>query len=203
MNFDFTGRYMAAFGFVASSIAGRLGNELASVILGDNKIGKKNAVYLWDKTNFDDVVLYTESNKERLNYLFGFSSINDENPDLFATAPMLSFKRAKKLIITPVDNSDIAVVERYATEPYEITWRGLLIDMENHEFPLEKMEQMNKIFEVNSVWNIAGEILNALGIKSVFIQDISFDFVEGYEDTISYIMTLHSIRPLLYSLINK
>jgi hypothetical protein len=107
------------------------------------------------------------------------------------------------LIITSIDNSDIVVVERYATEPYEITWRGLLIDMENHEFPLGKMEQMNKIFETNDAWNVASEILQAVNVHAIFIKDLSFEFVEGFEDTISYTMTLQSIRPLEYDLISE
>ncbi|MDR2806259.1 MAG: DUF6046 domain-containing protein [Dysgonamonadaceae bacterium] len=202
MRFDFTGRYMAAFGFVAANVAGRLGNELAGIVRGDSELGSNNAVYLWDKnTSFDEVTLY-EDVKEK-GYVFGFRSITDDYSSLFATPPMLSLKRSKKLIITPVNNSDTTVVERYTTEPYEITWRGLLIDMENHEFPLDKMEQMNKIFEVNGVWNVASEILQAVGVQSVFIKDLSFDFVEGYEDTISYTMTMQAIRPLEYDLIKN
>jgi hypothetical protein len=203
MRFDFTGRYMAAFGFVAASVAGRLGNELAGIIRGDNELGNRNAVYLWDKkTSFDDVTLYRDGDSGEEEYRFAFQSITDDYSGVFATPPMLSLKRAKKLTVTSIDNSDITVVERYATEPYEITWRGLLIDMENHGFPLGKMEKMNKIFEVNGVWNVASEILQAVGVASVFIKDISFDFVEGYEDTVSYTMTAQSIRPLEYQLIN-
>jgi hypothetical protein len=177
-------------------------NELANIIRRDDLNG--NAVYVWDKsTTFDDVTLYRDSEGAKEEYKFAFQSITDDYSSVFATPPMMSLKRAKKLTITPIDNSDIEVVERYATEPYEITWRGLLIDMENHEFPLEKMEQLNKIFEFNDVWNVASEILQAVGVESVFIKDISFDFVEGYEDTISYVMTTRAIRPLEYQLINE
>jgi hypothetical protein len=202
MKFDCTGRFMAAFGFVAATFAGKKMNELANIIRNDNLDG--TAVYLWDKsTTFDEVTLYRDSDGASEEYKFAFQSITDDYSSVFATAPMLSLKRAKKLTITPIDNSDIEVVERYATEPYEISWRGLLIDMENHEFPLEKMEQLNKIFEFNGVWNVASEILQAVGVESIFIKDISFDFVEGYEDTISYTMTTRAIRPLEYQLINE
>jgi hypothetical protein len=205
MRFDFTGRFMAAFGFVAASVAGRLGNELAGIIRGDNELAGKNAVYLWDKkTSFDNVTLYRDNEGGREEYWFAFRSIRDDGmSSVFATPPMLSLKRSKKLTITPIDNSDIEVVERYATEPYEISWRGLLIDMENHEFPLGKMEQLNKVFEFNGVWNVASEILQAVGVEAIFIKDISFDFVEGYEDTISYTMTTRAMRPLEYQLINE
>jgi hypothetical protein len=201
MRFDFTGRYLAAFGFVAASVGGRLLNEFANIIRNDNL--NEASVYLWDKsTAFDEVSIYRDDAGTNEEYLFAFRSLAEEYSNVFATPPMLSLKRSKKLVITPIDNSDIEVVERYATEPYEITWRGLLIDMENHEFPLEKMETLNKIFEVNGVWNVASELLQAVGVEAIYIKDISFDFVEGYEDTISYNMTTRAIRPLEYQLIN-
>ena len=203
MKFDFTGRYMAAFGFVAGVWLSRAGNKLAEIIRKDGELGSKNSVYVWDdKTKFDEVILYRDNNGREEKYNFSFESINGDYSGIFATPPMMSLKRAKKLTITPIDNSDIEVVERYATEPYQIDWRGLLVDMENHEFPIDKMEAINKIFEFNGVWNVASEILQAVGVKSVFIEDVSFDFVEGYEDTISYTMSLRAIRPLEYQLIN-
>jgi hypothetical protein len=201
MIFDFSGRYQAAFGFVSGLVSGKLDdNGFADVIKSQHNTGYEIGVYLWDdKTKFDEVLLYNENEE----YLFGFSSLVETQSEIFATPPMLSLKRAKKLVITPIDNSDIEVVERYATEPWEITWRGLLVDMENHEFPLDKMEQLNKIFEQNSVWNVASEILNKVGVQALYIKDINIDFIEGYEDTVSYNFTARAIRPLEYQLINE
>jgi hypothetical protein len=209
MRFDFTGRIMAAFGFIAGSYAGKKLNEMANIIRRDDLNG--NAVYVWDdKVTFDLVILRRDAHDDELDeitYLkFAFDesiTSNYDHRNIFATPPMLSLKRAKKLIITPVDNDDIEVVERYTTEPWEITWRGLLIDMENHEFPLEKLENLNSAFEFNGVWNVDSEILQSVGVHAIFIKYISFDFVEGYEDTISYVMTTRAIRPLEYQLINE
>ncbi len=204
MNFDFTGRHIAAFGFVAGAGLARAGNKLAEIIRKDAELSNKNAVYVWDeKTKFDEVTLRANEKGIEHEYKFAFESIDNENSTILATPPMMSFKRSKKLTITPIDNSDIEVVERYATEPYSIEWRGLLIDVENHEFPIAKMGKLNRIFEVNREWSIESEITQALGINAVFIQDISFDFVEGYEDTISYTMSLRAIKPLEYQLINQ
>lgn len=197
MTFDFSGRYQAAFGFIAGHISSRLiDNGFAEVI----QQSKPNInVYVWDKsTKFDEVLLY----RDQEEYLFAFRSLAEEYSNIFATPPMLSLKRAKKLEVTPIDNSDIEVVERYSTEPWEITWRGLLIDMDNHEFPLEKMEKLNDIFEVNSIWNVASEILQAIKVEAIYIKDINIDFVEGYEDTISYNLTTRAIKPLEYQLLN-
>lgn len=199
MRFDFTARYIAAFGFLPANFTSPKVNKSPAVYYDDSDLGGNIDVLLNDpNTSLEDVELYhgTES------YRFAFQSINDECPDILATAPMLSLKRAKKLVITAINNSDFVVVERYATEPYEITWRGLLIDMYNHRFPMNKLQKMNEIFEHNSVWGVSSQILQAIKVNSIFIKDINFDFVEGYEDTVSYSMTTQGIRPLEYGLIN-
>jgi hypothetical protein len=95
------------------------------------------------------------------------------------------------------------VIERYGTEPWEITWRGLLIDMENHNFPLQKIKEINEIFEHNGVWNVASEIFEAISVEAVYIRDVSVDFVEGFEDTVSYQFTMRSMKPLEYQLISS
>jgi len=198
MTFDFTGRFQSAFGFTTGNVTTRLDASGFGEVVKDES-GFDMAIYSLDKsTSFDEVLLY----RDKVEYLFAYRSISDDYKDVFATPPMLSLKRAKKLVITPIDDSDVEVVERYGTEPWEITWRGLLIDMENHEFPLDKMGTMSEIFDVNGAWNVASEILQKVGIEAIYIKDISFDFVEGFEDTISYSLTTRQIKPLEYQLVN-
>ena len=72
--------------------------------------------------------------------------------------------------------------------------------MENHDFPIERMQKLNEIFEYNGVWNVASEILQANKIEAVYIRDISIDFVEGFTDTVSYQFTMRSIKSLEYRL---
>lgn len=199
MVFDFAGRYKSAFGFTTTNVSSRLTQQGFGEIIKDEASGYDLAVYTMDKnTTFDEVLLY----RDKTEYLFAYRSISDDYTEVFATPPMLSLKRAKKLVTTAINDSDIEVVERYGTEPWEITWRGLLIDMENHEFPLEKMETLNDIFEINGTWNVASEILQKLGIGAIYIKDIAIDFVEGFEDTISYSLTVRQIKPLEYQLVN-
>lgn len=190
MNFSFTGRIRAAFGFVPGSLLG-LGLD-AALPLNVKAMGENSET-------FDTVKLYNGSE----SYVFAFKAISENYKDVFATPPMFSFRRSKNLTETNVDNSDIVVVERYGTEPYDINWRGLLIDMDTHIFPLDKMETLHNIFEVNKEWNVSSEILNRIGIKAIYIKDIGFDFVEGYEDTISYTLTTRAIKPLEYQLVKK
>lgn len=201
MYFDFAGRYSTAFGFTPGHISNAL------IEAGFNRAIKqhhdtnfKASVYVFDNnTHFDEVMLYNDSEE----YLFAYRELAEEYSQVFATPPILSLRRAKNLIITPLDNSDIEVIERYSTEPYQITFKGLLIDMEEHQFPLDKLETLNKIFEVNSIWKVSSEILAAVGVDSIIIQDINIEFVEGYEDTIAYTFVARATKSIEYQLINE
>lgn len=201
MNFDFTGRYYQAFGFTPGHISNAL------VEAGFDRAIKKNhdtnfqaSVYVFDSnTHFDEVTLYNDAER----YLFAYRELAEEYSEVFSTPPILSFKRSKKLVITPIDNSDIEVVERFSTEPYQITMKGLLIDMEEHQFPIDKLEKINDIFEVNSVWKVASEILSAIRVDSLVIQDIDIEFVEGFEDTIAYTIIARATKSIEYQLINE
>jgi hypothetical protein len=185
---DLTSRFSAAFGFVPGSALG---------LVMDTKLASSLGVYVQTEGTFEDVRLY----HDKSDYNFANRTLAEDYTNVFATPPMMSFKRQKKLVITTIDNSDIEVVERYCTEPYDINWRGLLIDMVNHQFPADKMEELNNIFEYNGIWNVASEIMNKLKIEAVYIKDVSLEFVEGFEDTISYSFTMRAIKPLEYQLI--
>lgn len=201
MIFDFAGRYSTAFGFTP----GHISNKLIEVgfdraIKQHHDTNFKASVFVFDSnTHFDEVMLYNDTEE----YLFAYRELAEEYNQVFATPPILSLRRAKNLVITPLDNSDIEVVERYSTEPYQITFRGLLIDMEDHNFPLDKLETINKIFEVNSTWKVSSEILAAVGVDSIIIQDINIEFVEGYEDTIAYTFVARATKSIEYQLINE
>jgi len=197
MIFDFSGRVRAAFGFVTAAASRVLYDKMFGESVKDSQL--KVDVYASGKdATFDEITL--RYNTE--NYYFAYRSFSEDYSGIFATPPMLSMRRAKRLVITPIDNSDIEVIERYGTEPWEITWRGLLIDMENHEFPIDKLEAINKIFEANREWTVDSEILRKVGVETIYISDISIDFVEGFEDTIAYTMTTRALRSLEVQLSN-
>ena len=197
--FDFAGRVQAAFGFVAATTATRLAQKAFGPVANASDLNVD--VYVTSReATFDEVTLRYGSGATAEEYHFAFQPISADYSSVFATPPMLSLKRAKKLVITSIDNSDIEVVERYGTEPWEITWRGLLIDMENHEFPIDKMEQLNQVFEANREWMVDSEILQKVGVQALYIRDIAIDFVEGYEDTIAYSMTTRAIRPVEFQI---
>lgn len=201
MIFDFAGRYSTAFGFTP----GHISNKLIEVgfdraIKQHHDTNFRASMFVFDSnTHFDEVMLYNDSEE----YLFAYRELTEDYGEVFATPPILSLRRAKNLVITPLDNSDIEVVERYSTEPCQITFKGLLIDMEEHNFPLDKLETLNRIFEVNSIWKVSSEILAAVGVDSIIIQDINIEFVEGYEDTIAYTFVARATKSIEYQLINE
>ncbi len=195
MIFDFAQRYKSAFGFVAANVSSRLEEQqFGDVVKQGDSYGLD--IYTRAETTFDEVKLYNGTGE----YLFAYRTMADQYTGVFATPPMLSLRRSKRLIVSVIDNTDTEVVERYATEPWEITFRGLLIDMVDHQFPLDKLETINKIFEQNSIWNVSSEILNKVGVEAVYIKTADIDFIEGYEDTIAYTMTMRSIKPMEYQL---
>ena len=197
MNFDFTARYQSAFGFVSATVSSRLDSQGFGDVVKDS--GLNMMAYANSEAAFDEVVLEADGKE----YLFAYRSLSEQYSNIFATPPMLSMKRSKRLAVTVIDNSDVEVVERYATEPWEITWRGLLIDMENHQFPLDRLELLNAIFETDKVLGVSSDILRRIGVLGIYIKDISVDFVEGFEDTIGYTLTARAIKTLEYQLSNQ
>lgn len=201
MTFNFAQRFQNAFGTVNSSVS----RKLASVgfdVTNDKTSNQSFKVYSFDENSkFDEVTLRRDVNGVEDAYVFGYSGLIQESLNIFASPPLLTPKRSKKLIVTTLDGDSLEAVERFNTEPWDIVMRGLLIDMDSHEFPLDKLETVNKIFEVNGIWNIDSEILNRMGVNAIYIKDIDIEFVEGFEDTIGYTLSCRAIKPLEYQLI--
>lgn len=191
-------RFKMAFGFVAAKMSTSLA---AKGFEAEVEQPQNSQILLWDdKTKFDEVKLY----RDKIEFDFAFREIAEEYNTVFATPPMLSFSRQKKLIVTSIDNvDDIEVVERYNTSPYDVDWKGLLIDMDNHTFPADKLKQLNEIFKFNGIWNVSSEIFDALEITAIYIQEVQIDFVEGFEDTIAYSFKMRAIKDLEYQLLTQ
>ena len=202
MNFDFSTRYQTAFGFAPGQLV-NLGIEAGF----DRQIKARHDTTFQAQTySFDDspaledLTLTADGIGE---YYFAYREFGEQYGEVFATPPMLSFRREKKLIITPLSNTDVEVIERYSTSPYIITMRGLLVDMVDHNFPEEKLKGIHEIFEANTVWNVASQILGDLDILGLVIQDIDLSFVEGFEDTVSYQITARASKTMEYQLIQN
>jgi hypothetical protein len=193
---NFSARFQMAFGYVTEKVSVTLQKNRYDEVLQDEKMNMP-AYMSVNSATFDELTL-TRAGR---TYLFAYRNLSEEYAGVFSTPPMIDLSRKKNFTITNVDNvNDIEIVERYNTEPWSMNLKGLLIDMENHEFPLQKLKELNEIFEVNEPWDVGSEILRAVGVNSLYIQDIKIGFVQGFEDTVSYDINARSMIPYSYQL---
>lgn len=200
MNFDFSERYQVAFG----TSAGQLMHLATSA-------GQDALVHRHHHTQYQ-AELYGADADESIDYLtlwadgvgeyhFAFGEFAEGYSHVFAPPPMIDLKREKRVVITTLDNADAEVIERYTTSPYIITLRGLLVDTDNHTFPLDKLESINSIFEANKVWNASSRILGAVDVLAMVITGVDISFVEGFEDTVAYQINARATKSIEYQLI--
>ena len=127
---------------------------------------------------------------------------NSNTGGILAAPPLLSFSRQKSDIETPTNEDDNIVIEHWATRPYEIRMRGLLIDMDNHHYPESLITQLHQLFEYNGVVEVSGTQFFDKDIVSIYFQDVEIVGVQGYQDTIQYSLQAKSIRPVGFTLLN-
>lgn len=123
--------------------------------------------------------------------------------NIFAPPPLITYRKVKRLVITEVNGSDAEVVERFNNGAYEIVMDGIIVDMENHVFPLSKLEQLRKLFDTNEVFDVSGDIFNALDIQSIYFMEFTPSGVQAYQDTIRFTLVCRSIKPVEFFLNNE
>lgn len=196
---DLYSRYRNAFGFVANkyNVVSRAG--VNSVIdIAQNKYFNEfsnSAVYV-TKTGFcfADVTLFSANYVLKMGDPDFFAKNSGSN--LFVGPPMISVSRSKNITVTSPDRSDDEVVENFSEKSWEIKLKGVIVDMDNHQYPQSQVVALRKLFNINGVLDVTCTFLNDLGISTVYITDFDeITGVEGYEDTLSYSMTLRSTKP--------
>jgi len=167
--------------------------------LSQNRINSIRAeVYKFDDNpTFDHIKLYRNDRGVEISFLFGYGT---DNSGYFSNPPMLSLSSSKTLIVTDLDNSNYQVIERWATGPYNIDIKGFIVDVENHNFPKSKLHELHKIFKHNGIWQVASDVLNAVGVTSLYFSDVNIDFLAGYNDTIVYSLSAKEIKQIDYQL---
>lgn len=132
-------------------------------------------------------------------YRFGVDGIGSGTPALpflnnepvtrkyLAPPPVPAFRRGKHTVITPIDRAEAEVIEDFGLKSYQIHLRGIIVDMDNHQYPGELMSQVHEMFAEPGTFKAIGDIFYDLGIDEIFFEDdFSIEFVEGYTDTIKY-----------------
>lgn len=211
---DLITRYQSAFGFVGGTLVGELEGLVNGAIfkagLAYNelrwkaaKLGKGERTFdaqLYAPTEWQWAEITMKHEGKKLE--FGFGSLEQETQGVFAPPPLMRFRRTKNISVTVIDGGDEAeVVENFGVNSWDIELNGLLVDMEEHGYPGEKVKELVKFFEINDVIEVACPLLLDMGIRSIYFKEQGIEPVEGFPDTVKYSLTAKSIKPALFSLI--
>jgi len=166
-------------------------------------------VYQSNDASFADMTFESTKNPDAV-FRFGIPTMENGHPAFpfvnnrsesggsayLAPPPMVRLTRGKHVKRTPIDRSEHEVVEHFGLKPWEIKVSGILVDMDEHQYPSALLREINSMFTQRGTYRIVGQIFEDLGINEVFING-GFDvgFVEGYVDTVKYAFTAISIDP--------
>lgn len=184
---DLASRYGRALGIVLSSE----GMNQVVITKEDNKYQVET---FGEATNFEEITMEYENTRLVFN-----SFIGGEQSTVFAPPPILSFSRSKKLIETETNGSTI--VERWNTNEWEITIQGILVDIENHNYPDSQIQQIVTLFEHNDIIKVVGAQFYDKGIDSIYIDSITINPKEGYSDTVAYTLSAKSAKEVTFNLL--
>lgn len=198
---DLGGRFQNAFGFI-----GGTGESLQQTKFNDSLTGA-NIVVKDGRSTFEEFVL----KRPGLELKFGYTGLIKEIEDVFAPPPLVTFKKSKRIGETIVSSNDDKgneveygqVVEQYGRMPVEISIRGVLIDMVNHQYPSEKVKQLDNLFDYNGAWDVEGQVFRDKKIKSIYFTSLDDGVVQGFQDTWSFTLEAKSIKPVEYFLKRK
>ena len=184
---DLASRYGRALGIVLSSE----GMNQVVITQEDNKYQVET---FGEATNFEEITMEYENTRLVFN-----SFIGGEQSTVFAPPPILSFSRSKKLIENETNGSTI--VERWNTNEWEITIQGILVDIENHNYPDSQIQQIVTLFEHNDIIKVVGAQFYDKGIDSIYIDSITINPKEGYSDTVAYTLSAKSVKEVTFNLL--
>lgn len=197
-------RYNDSFGWMAMKVAPRLVNAGFG---GANFMMSGIERFAPTDTTFADAIF--KSNKTGHVYSFGVNGSGASHaafpfqPDkkakeqMYMAPPlMVKFSRGKNAVITPIDQSDGEVIENFGLQSWKISLSGIVIDMEEHQYPGALLSEINDMFSMGGTFQVTGDIFYDLGIKDIFFKDgFEVNFVEGYTDTVKFSVEAISTAP--------
>lgn len=144
---------------------------------------------------------FMESVKSPIHLPFTKNEIDLSGEKVLAPPPLLSFSKAKNLITTPINGGAIEVVERWNGGFWDITMQGILVDMEQHQYPELLVHQLTQFFDQEEVIEVleCRQLEDKL-INALYFTDISFNPIEGFQDTVKYTLKARSTNNMNYSL---
>lgn len=107
--------------------------------------------------------------------------------------PIISIGLSKKIIETAtVGKQRKGTVKEYiCTEDYQISIKGVCVDLENPEaYPSEQVGVLNDMFEINDALDVdSNPFFELFGIRKIVLKDIQFDEMIGEAGLQRYTIT--------------
>lgn len=180
---DLAGRYAAAFGIVKAS-------EMMSAAVITKEENKYEVDFFEDFNPItEDVKLKYDGGELRF-----FSMLSGDSSTIFAPPLLMDFSREKDLIETETNGDDNVIVERWGTKPWEISMRGILVDVENRQYPTDQVRKLHRLFKHNDVIEVVGVLFEEKDISHIYFKDVSITPLEGFGDTVQFDFTASAIK---------
>jgi hypothetical protein len=194
---DLKPRYQAAYGFAPLLHGGGIGQipggEYANLYSGQT-------LYTTGNRFFEELQLVHKGQDVNLRFgAFRLSKSGDMG-DYFAPPPMLGFSKSKTAIITQIDGGEGEIVELYNAGTWVVKIQGLIVDMANHEFPLQKISQLDNLFRVQDGFEVSSQIMDALSIYGLWFPEVEITPLQGFQDTVQFTLTGRATKPVEFFL---
>lgn len=201
---NFAARFQSAFGVVPMLTSNHRtipGSQYLPIIGAVKQFSTADSVFEDTEFKIGDEVLY---------FAGGRLTKTGTGGNVFAPPLIWVPRKAKNMIITNLDNGATTeeelektgseVVERWGDSEWEVSIQGLLIDAEQRQFPLEKLQRLRKFFEKPSPVEVSGQIWDVLGIRTIWFGEFIPTGVPGFQDTVSFTLQARSIQPVEFFL---
>jgi hypothetical protein len=196
---DLQKRFKDAFGFVANNATGRAAGIGLNGNLFYTRPAQINAETVQERepvSNYDAPVYQGELTYDVLT--FSHPQLGERELELVV---MLDLKRQKQLTVTQINQQQEVnlpqgeVVENWAIAPWTIRLKGLVVDMEAKQYPLQEVKRLNTLFSLNDTIECSSELLTALHIYHVYLTDFGFVRENAFPDSQAFTLTMKSHAP--------
>lgn len=93
--------------------------------------------------------------------------------------PLVEINYHKIIVKTEVTDNPGTVKEFIGESDREITIRGFLINHDANAIPLDLIQELNSVAEINAPLKVTSELLNALNVHYLVIESLRFPEVEA------------------------
>ncbi len=205
----FRNRFQSAHGFVAQNVVAQTTDEIG---LGGKWFYRAESMSEPEKPHPGEWSLEVISPEQgvamsRLGKpVFDVVTLSDEAGGLtytFPLLPLLDLRRQKKIVETAPVDGNTEVVEYIGKGAWDITIRGILVDMDNHRYPIDQVDELESIFEPDRPLRVSSILLNRRSIQQLYIKDIELVSQNQFPDTQGFVMSCRMYTPVELILLDR